>query len=660
MQLAVVPISPGSNDLVLNLTARLEDTLITIQNFNNGTAPQLKSNCYPPGIQDISSRYSAGAIHLRPAFNLGRYQIVCRFPQKENVWSAFWMWHFDEIDITDIAYYGHFLQNVYKDNYAASLLHSPCCTHMRDCDFCDDIVDHIDCSSFSQCGECDEDNPNVSYQCNYLSDGNWHTIGCEWTPYKVMFYVDGIVTGTVYRYYNLDKTPVIIECGSLLPERVVKENPVFPDIIGRFFRPIVWIVSEGGDDCPSGPDCANPEDLPAVYEVREITIEERAYQYFSLAGCYEVCEDGNICLDLQINNLNGLYGLDGGVQHINALPNPTLSNCQITSQDSSNSGTINNCGPNNICFDYEINGCTNNQCLGISVDLTYPNTGIGPINFTRWLNSQEPKVYAICPNTTITQRDQNKKECICIDPGTFCDITINHDNIQTIASYENGLTCIEVADLCESIEIVYDSCGELIVNEYDIVENSILLESKTKPILSVNGQYQSSLTQQGINYISFENFDICYLDNQISIVGVTAWIDGNFIILGTTNNCIPIFGVDDYAIIEITINFNDCYTEKQRYIIINTNNRYRLLPNPTSGQIYLQVNYSSIPEIVEVINPNRLLITNINGNTIQDIDISSGQTLYFINLTPFSTGTYQFIIFDDFIEQPIYRFIQKM
>ncbi|MCC6462695.1 MAG: glycoside hydrolase family 16 protein [Saprospiraceae bacterium] len=660
----LVPVSPGSSDKILHLTTRQEDQPVTVPNFNNGL-PGQGWPCLPPGLQTLESVFTGGAIHMKEPFkyNLGRYEIVLKMPLKNNVWSAFWMWHHDEIDIMDIAYYGKFLQNVFNaQGSTASLQDAPCCTHMAGCDFCDDIVDHIDCSGFANCGNCNEQNPQeVPYDCGYMADGAWHTVGCEWTPYKVMFYVDGVVTGTVYRYYYPDKTPVIIECGGTIPDAVVRENPAFPQIKERYFQPIVWIVPEGDDDCPGAGFCNEPGDLPATLQVKEISIRERAYQRVAITGCFDLCDAGDICLDFDFENLNGLYGTQFGVEHVEPVPDPNLSNCVVVSKGNGY-GTVTDCGPEKICFTYNAEGCAKPEgCIGIRTELGYP-APMSNLSLIKWLTPQKPTVYSQCDGTSVVSRDKPAEpECVCVDPGTTCNLTVLSDGTATDISYEDGLTCFSVEGPCAPFEVLYEKCGEPQLDIYDIHNQNSVLNSILIPHLVL--PEGSTPLNQGITYITNSTVTICYFSSDVQILHAQVTIDGNTYILSPTGDCITLTGIKSYANLTITILVEGCGTFTQYYTLINSRTPYKIAPNPSNGMAYLSIDRTPVDggaQAGEILpQPEQLMLMDAGGNVIHTLDISSGNSRYPIDLNGRPAGSYQVLIKDGQVAEPLHFLIQK-
>ena len=660
----LVPVSPGSSDKILELTTRLETQPVTVPGFDNG-APGQGWPCLPPGMQTLQSVFTGGAIHMKDPFkyNLGRYEIVLKLPLKNNVWSAFWMWHHDEIDIIDIGYYGKFLQNVFNAQGSTASLHdSPCCTTMAGCDFCDDIVDHIDCSGFANCGSCNEQNPQeVPYDCGYMADGGWHTVGCEWTPYKVMFYVDGLITGTVYRYYNLDKTPVIIECGDAIPDAVVRENPAFPQIKERYFQPIVWIVPEGDDDCPGAGFCNEPGDLPATLQVKEISIRERAYQRVALTGCFDLCDEGDICLDFDFENLNGLYGTQLGVEHVDPVPDPNLNSCVVVSKGNGY-GTVTECGPDQICFSYNTQGCAKPEgCIGIRADLGYPP----PLNTTgllKWLTPKKPQVFSKCDDTSVIPRDQpTAPECVCIDPGTTCALTVLADGTATDVSYDDEFACFSLEGICAPFEVLYDKCGETQVDLYDIHNQNSVLHSALIPSLIIEGG--SSPLQQGITYIQSPELSICYLSSAVYILNVQVIIDGSPQIIVPVGDCITLTGIDSYAFVTITLMVEGCGTFTQHYTFINRRTPYKITPNPSNGLAFLTIDrtpvYVDNETEASIPQPEQMTLLDAGGNIISTLDISTGNSRYPINLSNRPAGSYQVLIKDGQVAEPLHFLIQK-
>ena len=659
----LVPITPGSSDKILELTTRKETQPVTIPGYNNG-APGQGWGCLPSGVQTLSSEFTAGGIHMKEPYkyNLGRYEIVCQLPRKSNVWSTFWMWHHDEIDIMDLGYYGKFSQNVFHGDYAASLQDSPCCPHFSGCDFCDDIVDHIDCSGYPNCGICNTANPQeVPYNCGYMANGSWHTVGCEWTPYKVMFYVDGVITGTVYRYYNEDKTPVIIECGDEIPEGVVRENPAFLDIKERYFQPIAWIVAEGDDDCPGPGNCNAPEDLPATLKIKEISIRERAYQSVALTGCFDICDEGDVCLDFEFENLNGLYGTHAGVVHVEPIPDPNLNNCAVVSI-TNGYGTVTKCGPDEVCLTYNADDCVKlHGCVGVRADLGYPP----PLNgttYTKWLTPRKPNLYTQCEGTTVTYRDvPGGGTCFCVDPGTSCSVFVSGDRELSTISYENGLTCFSTESPCQPVALVYEYCGEVKIQEYDISIDFPYQAMQTPHLITAGGSTPLNI---GTTYINSSSLTMCYMYPEVQIISAQVIKDGIPYGYSNLGQCLSLSGINSMALVTLTISINGCSEITQVYAFVNRRSPYLLTPNPTSGMARLTIDRTPVPigdgdTGANSPQPERLMVLDAAGNLLNDIDISNGDSQFPIDLSRFPAGNYQVAVKDGKLAEPIHFTIQK-
>lgn len=662
----LIPSAPNSSDKYLALNAKLEVPPVTITGYDNGPPGQPAWPCLPAGVQNITRGVSAAAIHMKEPykFNLGKYEIQCKFPHKDNVWSAFWMWHHDEIDIFDIGYYKGVIQASFHGNHTAALHDSPCCTYMKNCDFCDDIVDYVDCSSATGCGECDEQaHQEVPWGCTYLADGNWHTIGCEWTPYKVMFYVDGVVTGTVYRYYYPDKTPVIIECGGEIPEAVVRENPAFPDIEGRYFQPMVWITAEGIETCP-GPICTNPEDLPATLLVKEISIRERAYQSVALTGCFDLCESGKFCLDFKSEDLNGLYGSGhGGFAHVDPIPKPILGDCQLLS-NSGGSGTIKECGKDNqVCLEYNTAGCEDpGNCLSVSVDLGYPTPPLQGTRLVKRLKPQKTQIFSQCSNTTVSYREEPAGlACVCIDPGTTCNYNVTYGGVTTDLKYEDGLKCISINDPCAVIDVYYEQCGEPQFYSYNVATKGVALEAMKTPHMVTS--YGSTPITNFTNFITTSSFDFCYLYDEVQIVHAEINIDGVTQILNfPSGRCLDIDGINKYAVVTIQFAIEGCGYFEKRYLFINRKRAFKLFPNPTDAAVVLEVdltplNFGEEGEFVP--HPDYLLVKDLNNITIGELDLKTGGNSFQFDLSGQPAGNYQFLVKDLDLSAPINFSIQK-
>lgn len=434
----------------LELTVKRENTPVSLTNPDvSGNLQPFDAHCCQD-VLSVSRNVTAGMVSIDQSlvFNLGKYETRCQFPNKGSVWSTFWMFHHDEIDIFDLGFRSGMSQNSISEGYEASIEGSPCCSDFVDCDYC--VSNSVDCTGSNGCNNCD-------YSCEYMADG-FHVVGCEWTPFKIRFYVDGVTTGVVYRYHALDKTPIDVECGGIIPEGVVRENPAYIDIQGRGFRPEIWITVEQG--CPNGdcnfascPDAADPNDLPATLLIDYVKIEERVYERISLVPeCYELCDNSQtpICINLESEYYNFIY--DG---HWNWNgPTPPIA---LSWSIPSNNGTVLPDSSTQGCFTYDHPDCSVSPCQRRMLVQAAVQMHTGVVhNLSKMLLPPKPIIY-----TSIFQEDIKQ---VCIEH--YCDFDIIINN-QPVDAHE-GLNCF-IADCNLHLEVIYDDCGNSVTLTDDVV-----------------------------------------------------------------------------------------------------------------------------------------------------------------------------------------------
>jgi hypothetical protein len=342
-------------------------------------------------------------------FNLGKYEIRCKFPNKNHIWSTFWMWHHDEVDIFDLGFRAKFNHNCFHNNYTASIHQSPCCPFTVDCDYCP--TNNVDCTAATDCQACGE----PYWGCHFMAE-DYHVVGCEWTPFKLSFYVDGVTTGTVYRYYNFDKTPVEVACGDSIPEGLVRENPAYLDIQGRGFRPEIWIATESKVGVPCDyadcPDRADITDLPATLLVDYVKIEERAYERIALMpDCYQLCDNDPstpVCVKLESEYYNFIY--DGQWGWLGPNPAP-----KVISWTKPANGAIlpNTQTGTECCFTYDQPDCSVAPCQRRLPIQASVQTHTGDVyNLSKMLQPPMPKL------TYLTLGNGTKQ--LCVDRDNYC------------------------------------------------------------------------------------------------------------------------------------------------------------------------------------------------------------------------------------------------
>jgi len=446
-----------SNNDYLMLTVKAVNPAYRLQDPNHIPSDY---DCFQD-VDYVERNATAGIVEMKGQhYNLGKYEIRCKFPNSGSAWSAFWMWHHHEIDIFDIAFRGGFGQGLSRNKksptddsegrYSTQITNSPCCPHFSNCDFCS--TNGITCTSNGCSSDCDP--INDIYNCEYMAN-SFHVVGCEWTPFRISFYVDGTTIGTVYKYYNFDKTGINVECGENIPEGLVRENPVFTMIYGTGFHPRIWITANPEHyvtlpnptvDCDfEGCDASNPGTFPDTLLVDYVKIEERIYEQVNLIpdDCYILCNNHEtpVCVDLNTTFINHIYEGNWNWPWTNYVPDVAES---VSWNISTNNATLTEEEIYNACFTY--NG-TNSVIL--SADVVIQPSG-ETLNISKTLNPIEPKIYYdILDDGTII---------LCVDKNDYCDeiqTSINGDELDT---EEEDITCYS-APCIEDFSISYSRCG---------------------------------------------------------------------------------------------------------------------------------------------------------------------------------------------------------
>lgn len=405
---------------------------------------------------DMSRNITSGCVSTTDFFNLGRYEARIKFSDNEKVWNSFWMWHHDEIDITDFGIPSYYFSATHSGGVSSLAADGPCCTSFVDCDFCE--ANSIDCSASPDC-----DCKGWILDCHYLPD-DFHVIGCEWTPFRVSFYIDGITTATVYRYYKLDKTPLIIECGDEIPAIYVRENPSFPYItpdvnnptvktpsdIG--FRPTLWIATlpldeENNCTLENCPAWILAENLPASCLVDYVKVETRTYENVSIVpDCYQLCTSTTpVCVDLQTFRYNSTYGNPQFAEAtVKPLAPPLNWDWQLSSLNTIN---ITQRTSKELCFDN-----TGSSDVTITANITHPFGG-QDFELTKVLAAPEPEVFLQPVGTGWA---------ICIHPNGYCgDYSYSIGNQTFTVNSAAGIQCLDDCECSSSITVNWLECGVL-------------------------------------------------------------------------------------------------------------------------------------------------------------------------------------------------------
>lgn len=134
--------------------------------------------------------FSSGVLSGLDLHHFGKYEAKITDMPGKGWWPAFWLWHHEEVEVME-RFYGddYYIQNSYPSNSV-----------------CDWSTPHY---------------PEVS-----LYDGP-HTFTFEWSPFKMTWFYNNqqSPSAIIYRYYNIDGTPLDIDCGETIPEGYYYTNP---------------------------------------------------------------------------------------------------------------------------------------------------------------------------------------------------------------------------------------------------------------------------------------------------------------------------------------------------------------------------------------------------------------------------------------------------
>lgn len=151
----------------------------------------------PPTTHTSEFDYTTGEIWTHQTFGYGQYEIRAKLPQGVGFWSAFWTFGgvgWNEIDVFEI-----FTEN---PNYYNMNIHYFPNTQMQ--------------GSY----DCQDDWAGSNFSNAY------HTFTMFWDYFKIIWYIDGNLIRTVYKYHNILGQP--IDCNSFQPFTNYILNKAFP------------------------------------------------------------------------------------------------------------------------------------------------------------------------------------------------------------------------------------------------------------------------------------------------------------------------------------------------------------------------------------------------------------------------------------------------
>lgn len=651
----------------LELTVKKEDYTL----YPNPGQQTFTVGNYPPylNIDHITRQATSGMVIYKDNgefFNLGKYEMRCKLPDNTHAWTAFWMNHNGtEIDIMDIGFTGKINMNSFNNNYISSVHNAPCCSEIGGCDFCS--ADSHECTNCNNC--------SVDFSCDYLSNG-FHTIGCEWTPFELRFYIDDKTMGTIYRYYYEDKTPVVVTCNGEIPDKVVYENPSFARIIGTGFRPWIWITAGVNYEAEGGYATINycklkdnGNDLPQTLYVDHVYIWERMYERISLVPeCYSLCKTDNLpfCVKLDTEPYN--FGYKRNNWGWNNSSNTPRAQADIQSWSiPSNNGEIIQTASDKAYFKYLGPDCTTTPCkrqMKIQVNAILqldPVTQLNPVTYTitKLLTQPEPKIY--------TNPATNE---ICIDRDNFCgpyDIVLPDKTVNTIPDggqagglNELDLYCIpRCSSLYQNI-LKYNDCGEIKAITINSTGNS---SAVTGTVTSTNGTTAPLVLPTGINYVPTPQATVCitpfYNSTSFQLVDVQP-LGGAQYAISVTGNCFTInFSGHEIAAVRMEILVGGC-TRYEVAILGTKKSYYKAYPNPTTGIVNIEATVVNetilLPDGSSIqlsAKPEHLRVFDGSNATVIDMPLDENQLLIPINLpSTLPSGNYTIEIKDKGLSLP--------
>ncbi len=192
---------------------------------------KIKAEYHPSGTSctslepEIPRYFSTGVLWSQEPFTNGRFTARVKLPESSHWWSAFWLWHHDEIDIFEN--FGN------KDKYKANVYSSNC----------------AESEVFKPSENIPPPMGNFDPPFEYNLREGFHTYSVEITPFKIKFFytppwADEVqLTRVHYRFYNENGEPLSIECGDVIPGGYYYKNPVFPEIRERNFNIIAGFTA---------------------------------------------------------------------------------------------------------------------------------------------------------------------------------------------------------------------------------------------------------------------------------------------------------------------------------------------------------------------------------------------------------------------------------
>ena len=152
-------------------------------------------DCDYLNVDDKDLHYYSGTIETNRAFRYGYFEIRCKLPIHLGAFPAFWLFckpdsndpHYEEIDVFEFSWaIYYFLDDPNLQNVPGTRL------------FKTGSLFANDNSLGVGCGYKIHEVPS------YTSLNSWNTFGCEWSPHRIVYYLNGDV---INEYYDTDSVP---------------------------------------------------------------------------------------------------------------------------------------------------------------------------------------------------------------------------------------------------------------------------------------------------------------------------------------------------------------------------------------------------------------------------------------------------------------------
>ena len=176
--------------------------------------------------------YYSGAIETNRSFRYGYFEIRCKLPIHRGAFPAFWLFHthdendphYEEIDIFEFSYD---IPSISDNPYLQEI--SPTRLYTNGSYFANEAV------GFGEsCGRKFLEVPSNT------SLDSWNVFGCEWSPNRIVYYLNGDV---VNEYYSTDSVPY--RPMTLIADYALDDNSVIKNVVNNNPSfPIPWLFPD--------------------------------------------------------------------------------------------------------------------------------------------------------------------------------------------------------------------------------------------------------------------------------------------------------------------------------------------------------------------------------------------------------------------------------